>query len=272
MLTHGELLASVDGTTCPPGAVVFWWMGQHSFIVKLGRTVVYIDPYLSPSRARRTSPLLLPEEVTNAGYVLCTHDHGDHIDPGAIPGIATASPEATFVAPRTARQRMLSLHVDPKRLVSLDAGDALQTPDIHVTAIKAKHEKFDVDPDLGHPYLGYVIQANGATVYHAGDTILYEGMVTTLSAWRFDVQFLPINGRDARRLRSNCLGNLTFQEAVDLAGDTTPRYAIPTHYEMFESNSANPRDFVDYLAVKYPEIRTWVGEPGEPVVITAASR
>lgn len=270
MKQHQELLKSVQTSECPRGGLLFWWMGQHSFIVKGGSTIFLIDPYLSPSPARRTPPLLTPEEVTFADYVLCTHDHSDHIDPGAIPGIAKASPQAVFVAPRVARERMLHLGVDPKQLVSLDADDILQMNDIRITAIKAKHEHFDRDPVRGYPYLGYVVEVNGATFYHSGDCIFYDGLVRTLSAWRFDVVFLPINGRDARRLKANCLGNFTFQEAVDLAGDLQTRFAIPTHYDMFAFNSANPGDFVEYLHVKYPTIQTWIGEPGEPVTISPA--
>ena len=267
MLKHQPLLKSVAGAEAPDGTAVFWWMGQHSFILKLGEQVLYIDPYLSPSPARQTPPLLLPSETGNADLVLCTHDHSDHIDPGAVPGIAEAAPEAVFIAPRTARERMLSLGVDAKRLVSLDAEDAYAVEGLRVTAVKGKHEFFHEHPMLGFPYLGYVIEANGAVVYHAGDTILYDGLAAALQRWEIDLAFLPINGRDARRLKANCLGNMTFQEAVDLAGDIGARYAVPTHYEMFLHNSADPNDFTEYLEVKFPDIRTWVGSPGEPVQI-----
>jgi L-ascorbate metabolism protein UlaG (beta-lactamase superfamily) len=270
MLLHGDLVRSINETECPVGGLLFWWIGQHSFVVRAGSHVLYIDPYLSPSRSRRTPPLLAPEEVTNAQYVLCTHDHGDHIDPGAIPGIAAASPRAIFVASRVARDRMRSLNVEEKRLVSLDAGDVYRTEGVAITAVKSRHEFFDRDPALGYPYLGYVVEAAGVTFYHSGDTIPYDGLVATLADWRFDAMFLPINGRDARRFKTGCIGNLTYQEAVDLAGDVGPRYAIPAHYEMFQHNSANPLDFVEYLGAKYPNIGTWVGEPGEPVVIPPA--
>lgn len=267
MRKHEQLLESVSETKTAYGEAVFWWMGQHSFILKLGDRIVYIDPYLSPNPARRTPPLLLPSETAHADLILCTHDHTDHIDPGSMPGIAKAASDAVFVAPKTARQRMLDLGVNEKRLVSLNAEDVYEGGWIRVTAVKGKHEFFDHDPLLGYPYLGYVIEANGAALYHAGDTIVYEGLVSTLQAWDFDAVFLPINGRDARRLKAGCLGNMTFQEAVDLAGDLSTRWAVPTHYEMFEGNSANPQDFTDYLSAKYPQIRTWVGEAGEPVTI-----
>ncbi len=270
MLDHAALLADVDDCSLQHGTAAFWWMGQHSFVVRMGSHTTYIDPYLTPNDARRTPPLLRPDELANADFVLCTHDHGDHIDPGAIPGIAAAAPNATFVAPRTARERMLSLQVDASRLVSLDADDEYVADGLRVTAIRGKHEHFDHDAALGYPYLGYVLESDGVTVYHAGDTIMYDGLIATLSKWDIDIAFLPINGRDARRLKANCLGNFTFQEAVDVAGDIGTRFAVPTHYEMFESNSADPQDFVDYLTAKFPGIETWVGEPGTRVTVGPA--
>jgi len=35
-------------------------LGQHSFIVKLGATVVYLDVFLSPHKGRQVAPLLTP--------------------------------------------------------------------------------------------------------------------------------------------------------------------------------------------------------------------
>ena len=65
------------------------------------------------------------------------------------------------------------------------------------------------------------------------------------------MQLLPINGRDAERYRNNCIGNMTYQEAADLAGEVGPRIVIPGHWDMFADNSADPKAFADYLNVKY---------------------
>src|SRR5687767_9468428 len=103
---------------------------------------LYIDPYLEPNPARQTPPLLAPEEVANADAVLCTHDHGDHIDPFALRGIARASPGALFVAPRPHRERMLEIGIPEERLRLLNDGEDLSLGEVAVTAVKAKHEFF----------------------------------------------------------------------------------------------------------------------------------
>jgi L-ascorbate 6-phosphate lactonase len=261
------LLDDIAGTRTEPGRVAFWWLGQHSFILKGGETVVYIDPYLSPHPARQTPALLAPEEVTNADLMLGTHDHLDHIDPGTVPGIAAASPQARFIVPRTAADRVRELGVPSERLLPLTDGETAEWRDARVTAIKSKHERFDEEPGVGFPFLGYVIELNDATLYHSGDTIVYEGLVTALRRHRPAVAFLPINGRCADRFKSGCIGNMTYQEAVDLAGDVELGWAIPTHYDMFIGNQEDPTKFVRYLEAKFPEIRTWVGPAGQRVMV-----
>lgn len=266
----GTLIRDVESTDPGKGRAAFWWMGQHSLILKVAGRTVYVDPYLDPNPARRTPPLLKPLQVTNADLVLCTHDHIDHIDPYALTGIAAASPAALFVAPQPHRQRMLEIGVPEDRLRLLDDGDSLEAGGVEVTAVKAKHEFFHETPE-GFPFLGYVLCGGGVCCYHSGDTVVYDGLAATLRRWTLDAAFLPINGRDAARYRAGCIGNMTFQEAVDLAGELGVRLAVPTHWDMFASNSEDPARFVDYLEAKYPGVPSWVGKAGERVLFGPAA-
>jgi L-ascorbate metabolism protein UlaG (beta-lactamase superfamily) len=263
-LAGEQLIADIQEARGREGQGFFWWLGQHSVVVKLGSAVLYIDPYLAPSPSRQTPALFSPEQVTNADLVLCTHDHGDHIDPYALAGIVRASPQAIFVAPRPHRRRMLEIGIPEDRLRLLSDGEELAAAGVTVTAVRAKHEFFHEGPE-GFPFLGYVISGNGVCCYHSGDTLVYEGMVTTLRRWKLDAAFLPINGRDAVRYRSGCIGNMTYQEAVDLAGELDVGLAIAAHWDMFVSNSEDPAKFLDYLAAKYPGVPGWAGRAGERV-------
>ena len=62
---------------------------------------------------------------------------------------------------------------------------------------------------------------------------------------------------DARRLKRHCIGNMTYQEAADLAGALQPGLTVPAHYDMFAMNSLNPKLFFDYMKVKYPTLKSF---------------
>lgn len=264
MLFGQDLINDIDAAAPPPGGLAFWWLGQHGFVCKMGGRILYFDAYLKPDERRRIKPLLEPAQVRHADFFLCTHDHSDHMDPTAIPGLAEASPAARFVVSRRHRERMQSLGVPEDRLVLLDPGQSFGRDGVRVTGVKQKHESFG-DDERGWPFMGFVVESGGASVYHSGDTLLYEGLVATLKQWDLTVMFLPINGRDAERYRRNILGNMTYQEAVDLAGELRPRLVVPTHYEMLPGNTEDPGKFLDYLHAKFPGLRAWAGRHGERV-------
>ena len=252
-----SLLAEVEATRLASSQGAFWWLGQQGFVVKLGAATALLDPYLTPSPDRRVPPSMTPEQAAQVGVILGSHNHGDHIDRPAWRRIALRSEAARFVVPRLLKEKLSrELETPSDRFVGMDEGAPVTCGGLTITGIGAAHEFLDVDAGSGlHPYLGYVIEGNGLTLYHAGDCCVYEGLLTKLRRWpHFDVVFLPINGRDARRLASGCIGNMTYQEAADLAGALEPGLVVPSHYDMFAMNAEDPGLFADYMRVKYPHL------------------
>jgi len=269
MTTGARLIEDIDAARVGSGQCAIWWLGQHGFAVKMGESVCYLDLFLSRLEGRLVPSLLGPETISNATLVCGTHDHADHIDRPAWPAIAAASPQAKFIVPLLLREKIVSeLHLPPARVEGVDVGITVQFKGISVTAVPAAHEFLDTDAATGlHPGLGFIIQGNGVCLYHAGDTCLYEGMQATLRQWKIHAAFLPINGRDAQRLASGCIGNMTYQEAADLAGSIRPGLTVPTHFEMFAGNSENPQLFIDYMRVKYPRLATRLPVHGEMFMV-----
>lgn len=259
-----SLLADMASRSPRHGEAVFWWLGQHSFVLKAATRMFFFDPFLSSHPHRLIPPLLAPAEIQHADLILGTHDHIDHIDRPVWPILAHASPQCRFVVPELLCARLArDLALPPDRFVGLDDGATWEEGGIRVTGIAAAHEFLDRDPETGqYPYLGYILECGGLTFYHAGDTCIYEGMITKLRRWTIDVAFLPINGRDARRLSSGCIGNMTYQEAADLAGAIRPGLTVPAHYEMFAQNLGDVSAFASYMRVKYPSLNVQVCDHG----------
>jgi L-ascorbate metabolism protein UlaG (beta-lactamase superfamily) len=265
-----ELISEINHCTVEAGKIAFWWLGQLGYAVKSGNTVIYLDLFISPMPERNVPPLLKPQEVVNADYIFGSHDHPDHIDRDVWKQLSESSPGAKFVVPEfLIHELSISLGIPKNRFVGITDGSNFSEKGLKVTGIAAAHEFLDKDPQTGlYPYLGFIIEINGRVIFHSGDTCKYEGLETKLKAIKhIDLMFIPINGRDARRLRSNCIGNMTYQEAVDLAGEVKPGLAVPGHYEMFSFNSENPALFADYLDAKYPDVKCWIGGHGEMVIV-----
>ena len=271
MQTGAALISDIDSCNLQEGEIAFWWMGEFGYIVKIGKRVLYLDVFLTDMEGRTTPPLLKPEQVTHADFIFGSHDHGDHIDRPVWPSLANASPQAKFIVPEFLRPGLVEdLNIPESRFIGLDDMESVEVDGLRVTGIAAAHEFLDRDERTGrYPYLGFVIEMDGLTLCHTGDTCKYEGLETRLKKWSYDVVFLPINGRDASRLSAGCLGNMTYQEAVDLAGVLKPRLAVPGHFDMFVINREDPYLFSEYLRVKYPEVKCHVSRHGERVVAPA---
>jgi len=65
------------------------------------------------------------------------------------------------------------------------------------------------------------------------------------------------------------IGNMTYQEAADLAGALSPRLVIPAHYDMFANNPGDPQAFADYVRAKYPDLSVKICDYGERILVPA---
>jgi len=259
-----NLLKQFAGIRPEQGSFVLAHLGQHSFLLRTEEKTIAFDPYLSNDPERLIPPFISPEEFTGIDFILGSHDHGDHIDRKSLAVMAEASPSAVFVFPKAVIPSVTE--IPGGRMIGLNDSDSVVIDGIRITGIAAAHEFLDCEPATGlYPYLGFVVETDGAAVYHAGDCCIYEGLQTKLSKWHFSLMILPINGRDARRLKNNCIGNMTYQEAADLAGNLCPDLVIPAHYDMFRGNTENPQLFLDYMQVKYPKVSACLPPAGKAV-------
>ncbi len=265
-----SFLKNVTDTPAPHGTAVLWWLGQMGLLVKMGDTVLCIDYYASASSRRLVPPPFQPEETAGITAFLGTHDHLDHIDHEAWRIWARQCPDALFVFPAIHRESVLADGVAAEKCRGLNDGESCRIGEITIRAIAAAHEF--LSPVGGrYPCLQYIIEGSGLRIYHAGDTLRYEGMLPRLQAFGpIDAALLPINGRDGARYRRNCIGNMTFQEAADLAGELRPGMIIPGHWDMFADNPGNPEAFADYLDAKY-RIACTLPEHFQKICLTSSS-
>ena len=219
-----------------------------------------IDPYLSEHLTQKYEGTSKPHirmtrapfrghELKRVDLVLASHKHSDHLDPGTMPDLLAASPIAKLGLPAALIEHAQSLGLPADRLIPLDAGSTFEHAGFRVRAIPSAHEGLDTDAQGRHLYLGFVIETEGLRLYHSGDSLAYDGLTDWLGPERFDVLFLPINGRDPAR---GVAGNMSAAEAVELARRVRPRFVVPHHYDMFTFNTVPVAEF-EAEAVRLPE-------------------
>ena len=225
-------------------SVALVWFGQASTALRLGGATVLIDPFLSPHPERLVPPPFAAEEARGVDLILITHDHLDHLDEIALPAIATASPNAVVVVPEDVVERAADLGVARSRVRGLPPHARTEVGGLTVDAVPACHGVEMADAYRLGPFLGYVVSAGGARVYHAGDTVLFDGLAERLRELRVHLALLPINGRDAEREALGIVGNMDAREAAQLAYEIGADAAVPLHWDMFASNPGDPAVFV----------------------------
>lgn len=254
VLQDDDFLADVMQARNDAEDLHLWWLGQSGFLVQWHNHHLLLDPYLSDSltqkyaatdkpHVRMTECVVLPERLDFIDVVTSSHNHTDHLDQETLVPLLRVNPKIELVIPEANREFVVDrLGLVAEQPRGLDAGDSVTVSGFKITAVPAAHNLVEKDDWGRHRFLGYVVQADRWTLYHAGDTKLFEDMEARLRPFQIDIALLPINGdRPERRVA----GNLSGSEAAALAKEIGARIAIPCHYDMFEFNTVTPDEFAD---------------------------
>jgi L-ascorbate metabolism protein UlaG (beta-lactamase superfamily) len=233
--------------------VALAWLGQAGFALRYGKLRIFLDPYLSDYLERKyrgtnkPHERLMPapihtQEVERLDWVLCTHQHSDHMDPDALPILASKSPACRFIVPKASQEHLLNLGVPEKQIAGIDAGERiLLSSECSIVAIPSAHETLEKNERGEYRYLGYLIRVGSLALYHSGDTIPYSGLPERVRTYPVDLALLPINGRG-----KGVPGNFTFDEAVHLCQDASIPYLIPHHFGTFAFNTVDRKTIEVY--------------------------
>lgn len=284
MTAYARLIGSIRP---PAGAVWLYWLGQAGFVMRGSSTTLVVDPFLVERPDRTAPPPLAPGDFGFADAVLATHEHRDHLDLANLPAIASAAPRARFVVPEPLVGRTAEAvgagrvtGAQPGKAIALGGGSipsggggsgatVMPVPACHGVHV-ADAYSFGLSP-AEHRYLGYVITLDGLRIYHAGDTIRYDGLAERLRELGVQVALLPINGRDAAREARDLVGNLTEEEAAELVRDAGITVAVPMHYELFAHNAGSAGLFVDRVAALAPSASVLVPGRYSGVLVSATA-
>jgi L-ascorbate 6-phosphate lactonase len=192
------------------------------------------------------------------GALLATHSHADHLDPGSINAFLDHK-STRFVGPPMAVENVLAAGIDRARTTSVSRGDVVEIGDLTVRVVHARH-LFGLEPTPDA--VGYVLEADGVTIYHSGDTEYDSDIISDTRG--VTASLISINGTT---------GNMNAHEAAMLAWLQGAKLAVPFHYGLWrdvdygEGATLDPELFVNTYHRLDPEGRTHVLSPATAVVL-----
>jgi L-ascorbate metabolism protein UlaG (beta-lactamase superfamily) len=195
-------------------------LGHSGFRIESGTDRLYIDAFDE----------VLSSEEPAGNLVVSTHDHWDHFDPEAIMTLATA--DATAVVHEASE----TIDIDDVRQVR--AGDSLGIDGVDVSVVPAHNLVRMREP--GEPFhpegegVGYVIDMNGTSIYHTGDTEPLDHMADI----DVDVMLVPIGGAYVMNL----------DDAYWALHMVQPEMAVPMHYGQIDDSKPDASGFEDVVA------------------------
>jgi L-ascorbate metabolism protein UlaG (beta-lactamase superfamily) len=248
VLKDAALLADIKAANRADENFRLWWLGQSGFLLQRQGNHLLLDPYLSDSlikkyastdkpHVRMTARAVDPAQLDFIDVITSSHNHTDHLDADTLGPLLRVNKDAVLVVAAANRKFVAErLGIDSAVPVGVEIGDAVTVGPFRIEAVPAAHD------ELGPEFVGYIVRFGPWTIYHSGDTLWYEGMAERLRPYKVDVALLPINGQAPER---RVAGNLNGVESARLGKEIGARTVIPCHYEMFEFNTADPREFVE---------------------------
>jgi L-ascorbate metabolism protein UlaG (beta-lactamase superfamily) len=274
----GRTARSFSAWQVPEGSIALWWLGQSGFAIRAGSTNLLLDPFLSHNKDRVTEAPISPEECGWVDAVACTHQHIDHFDQPTIEEIGRVAPRAKVVVPAPIVGMATAAGIAEEGVFGARVGEPIRLGDLTLVPVPAVHglHMADAYTDGAEEsgglvrFMGYVVEGNGVRLYHAGDSLVFDGLVDLLKPMRIDVALLPINGRSFFREQQDLVGNMDERDAFELAEKIGAQLLIPMHYDAFPYNLGYPdhllaiaRDLQGTVSITVPDrTRPFLYAPG----------
>jgi len=172
------------------------WIEHAGFLLEIKGKNVYIDPFKVNAK--------LPK----ADLIFITHSHFDHFD---VKSIAILSTENTyFIAPKEVASKLSG-----RKVLEVVPGRSYEAEGVCFSTVPAYNANGEFHPKEAGS-VGYIIDANGVRVYHAGDTDFIEEMKHI----DVDVALIPMGGTYT----------MDVEDAIRAAGAIKAKVVIPMHY------------------------------------------
>ena len=212
------------------GQVAITWIGHASFLIQFTDLNVLIDPNFANwlfllKRIKRTGFRF--RDLPPIDLVLLTHAHFDHFHK---PTLRKLPHPKIGIMPTGVGD--LAHNLGFSRVVELEWWESFSRAksDWKVTFTPAQHWGARTLADRHRGYGGFVLEHQGRTIYHAGDSAYFPGFKEIGSRLAPEIALLPIGAYHPETFRAVHMGP---DEAVKAFHDLRSKKFVPMHFGTF---------------------------------------
>lgn len=204
------------------------WLGHAGFFAQLGGVNLLIDPnwalWHGPIK-RLKHPSLWASDLPPIDLVLVTHAHYDHLHIPSLRRVARGQP---IIVPHGVGGVVKRCGFG--QIVELETWQHAQFRDLKITLTPARHWGARMIHDTHRGFGGYLIQAPRRTLFHCGDSSMFDGFRDIGQRAEVDVALMPIGAYQAPSGRPV---HMNPEEALDAFQMMGARNMVPMHHDTF---------------------------------------
>ena len=221
--------------------------GQSTIYFEANGKKVIVDPFITGNGQSD-----LDANAIEVDYIILTHGHGDHF--GDTVELANRN-NATVIGSAELGD-YLTTNKNVENVRPMNIGGKAEFEFGTVKFVQAFHSSSLTDDNgipvyLGMP-MGVILEVEGKTIYHTGDTGLFSDMKLIAERHPVDVCFVPIGDNFTMGIDDASYAINTFIK---------PKITVPVHYDTFELIEQDPSQFKSAVTVGEVQIL----KPGESV-------
>jgi L-ascorbate metabolism protein UlaG (beta-lactamase superfamily) len=248
------------------GEICITWIGHASFLIQTHEVNVLIDPNWSKWLKvikRLKQPGFEIHHLPAIDFVLVTHAHFDHLDRRTLRKVAANQP---IVVPIGVGNLVHDLGF--QIVHELDYWQTVKLGPLKVSLTPCYHWGARFLADLHRGFGGFVIETEGRSIFHCGDSAYFPGFREIGEHYDIDVALLPIGAYEAPTGREV---HMNPEEAVKAFAELGAKTLVPMHYGTFrlgwEPLHEPPERLLTCARAHGIEEKVLVMTEGRPVVL-----